>query len=527
MTKTTFIARSQWKPDGLNPLTKFVVPQKDIDPKGRRIIFTISTGARDRDGDIIEQNGWLLKKYETNPVVLWSHDAREVIARAENTKVEGGRLISEAIFATRDESAVADSIFRLYKGGFLNATSVGFVPKELELIEGEEPGDIGFRFLKQELLEYSAVAIPSNSEALVIARGEGIDVAPCKAYIERILDEHKGGSVEELLNRCYIALTGRLHPNMQAALAAKNIANLTEPEAEKQPPEDDDDRAILTTGAGGEDGHTHKMREGGDLTEPGGDDGHVHAITYADDGEATIEGAVGHTHDAPAGASMPAAEEDAKDTHDDDEDEDDHKSAPGAAPVAEPDSSAATLAESEDAPVTASPSLSEEPWVSEELADDEIIRITDWPQPGMSLPVSLLTSEYRTFPLAEAKALRDDWPEIWALPWNESGEKICTFITGEAGSLDIRAREAWAAKHVDDYEIEDVVSQIQLLVRGSRGIEHMRLMLSYAKEHVINRRDRAKGLTPEEIDAVTSRVVTRAVIPAIEAAFRKHTGRLS
>jgi hypothetical protein len=52
-------------------------------------------------------------------------------------------------------------------------------------------------------------------------------------------------------------------------------------------------------------------------------------------------------------------------------------------------------------------------------------------------------------------------------------------------------------------------------------------MLSLAKEHVMNERDKAKGLSPEEIDAVTNRVVTRAIVPAIEAAFRKHSGRLS
>jgi hypothetical protein len=91
----------------------------------------------------------------------------------------------------------------------------------------------------------------------------------------------------------------------------------------------------------------------------------------------------------------------------------------------------------------------------------------------------------------------------------------------------VRAREAWASKHVDGYKLEDVVSQVRHLVRGSRGIEHMRLMLSHAKEHVMNERDKAKGLSPEQIDAITDRIVSKAVVPAIEKAFRQYSGRLS
>ncbi len=506
MTKTTFTARSRWEPDGLNPLTKFVIPERKIDESKRQITFTISTGGRDRDGDIIEQSGWSLTEYQKNPVVLWAHDGRQPpIARAESVAVEGDRLISVARFAKREEYEFADTVFRLYTGGFLNATSVGFVPQELELIEGEEPGDIGFRFMRQELLEYSAVPIPSNPEALVVARTAGIDVGPCENWIERLLDEHEGGSIEGLLNRSYIALKGRLHPVMQAEIATRNIAKLNEePQAEKDAHDDEDEdaRAIVTTGNGGEDGHSHEFRAGDPQTEPGGDDGHVHAITYSDDGSAVIEGAEGHGHDAPAGAAMPG----------EDDDETGDKSAAEAAPGAEAASEAVALPEAAAAPTDDAGAPSVEPET----------KITDWPQPGMSLPVSLLTSEYRTFPLAEAKALRDDWPEIWELVVHMDDQ----IFAGDSEKA-IRDREAWAAKHVDGFQIEDVVAQVKHLVRGSRGIEHMRLMLSHAKEHVMNERDRAKGLSVEEIDAVTDRVVTTAVIPAIERAFRKYSGRVS
>lgn len=487
MSSKTMPMRTGWQGEG--PLAKFMVPQRKIDEAGRRITFAVSTAGRDRDGDIIDQSGWDVAEYRRNPVVLWAHDGSQPpIARAEEINVEGGRLVSTARFATREEYAFADTVFQLYKGGYLSGVSVGFMPDELDLIEGENPGDIGFRFRRQTLLEYSAVPIPSNPEALVVARAKGIDVTSCEDWITRLLDENGGGSVKGLLSRTYIMLKGRLHPVLQAELASKNAATLRDKADDAAPvgkQDDEDDRPTLTTGAGGEDGHTHTLRHGEMQTEAGGEDGHVHAVNYAEDGEITVEGAEGHTHDAPA----------AQETRN------------GAV-------------DSEDEVSTQTPTNN--PLDPDRHGQPEGQRaLTDWPQKGMSMPVSLLTSEYRPFPLAEAKALRDDWPEIWGMADGPDPETIAS--DEEA----IRAREDWAAKHVDGHTLECVVGQIKQLVRGSRGIEHMRLVLSHAKEHVMNRRDQAKGLEPEEVEAVIDRVVTRGVVPVLEQAFRRQSGRVS
>lgn len=487
--KPKCVARSIWEPNSGVPLNKFVVPQRKIDEAGRRITFTISTNARDRDGDIVDQAGWVLEEYRKNPVVLWAHDSKALpVARAENISVQDGQLISVARFATREEYAFADTVFQLYKGGFLNATSVGFMPEEMELIEGDQAGEIGFRFLRQRLLEYSAVPVPSNPEALVVARGKGIDISPCEEWITQILDESGGGSVKDLLNSTYIALKGRLHPVQQDELAARNVAKMDEKA------DDEDEGKVLQTGAGGEDNHSHSFREGEFQTEPGGEDNHSHAVSYTDDG-IVIEGAEGHTHDAPK-----ASEERNGDV---DSEEEVANQTPNNNPLDD------RLHGQPEGQRAADPAVEKE--------------ITDWPQPGMALPVSLLTSEYRAFPVAEAEALRDDWPEIWEL-----GKEEVSVATIKAGDeTAIRAREAWAAKNVDGFDLASVVSQVKHLVRGSRGIEHMRKTLSLAKEHVMNERDKAKGLTPEQIDAVADRVVERAVMPAIEKAFRSLSGRVS
>jgi hypothetical protein len=59
--------------------------------------------------------------------------------------------------------AFADQVFAMLKGGFLNATSVGFEPIDSQPL-GTQPGK---RYTKQRLLEFSIVRVPSNPDALV------------------------------------------------------------------------------------------------------------------------------------------------------------------------------------------------------------------------------------------------------------------------------------------------------------------------------------------------------------------------
>jgi len=46
--------------------------------KANEYDIVISTDAVDRDGDIIEVDGWEIDNYLANPVVLWAHDYRGV-----------------------------------------------------------------------------------------------------------------------------------------------------------------------------------------------------------------------------------------------------------------------------------------------------------------------------------------------------------------------------------------------------------------------------------------------------------------
>jgi len=102
----------------------------------RSVDFTISTGAVDRYNSTIAVEGWDCAAYERNPVVLWAHDdSIPAIGRATQTRVEGGSLKSRATFCDRDTHPLADTVYRLIKGGYIGAASVGWIPTKWAFIE--------------------------------------------------------------------------------------------------------------------------------------------------------------------------------------------------------------------------------------------------------------------------------------------------------------------------------------------------------------------------------------------------------
>lgn len=160
----------------------------DVQPLSdtRQVRFVISTGAVDRDRDVISQSGWQLDNYRKNPVVLWAHASYEPpIAKAVELGILGDQLTAVAEFASADVYPFADTVYQLVSGGFLRATSVGFRPQEMSY--DSDRG--GYNFLRCELLEFSVCCVPANPACLLDAKAKGIELAPLKTWAERILDE--------------------------------------------------------------------------------------------------------------------------------------------------------------------------------------------------------------------------------------------------------------------------------------------------------------------------------------------------
>ncbi len=144
----------------------------DVDEDERTLIATISTDTVDRSGEIVRPDGAEFSNYAKNPIVLWQHNPDEPIGKALWIKRNAKQIIAKIRFAVTEK---ASEIFELFKGGFLNAFSIGFISKQGHIPTPDEirtnPVLSNARYIhdKWELLEFSGVAVPANPEALQLA----------------------------------------------------------------------------------------------------------------------------------------------------------------------------------------------------------------------------------------------------------------------------------------------------------------------------------------------------------------------
>ena len=161
-------------------LEKGVMQRKEIaikteDLGERRVLFTISAEVIDRDGDILRADGVDLTNYEKNKVFLGFHNTRDFpLGKTEKVWVEPKKVKAIVYFPTVEElstnleqvsekARLCDFCYCCYKTGMLNSVSVGFIP-----LEWTETKD-GYDITKWELLEFSAVAVPANQDAIAEA----------------------------------------------------------------------------------------------------------------------------------------------------------------------------------------------------------------------------------------------------------------------------------------------------------------------------------------------------------------------
>ncbi len=158
-------------------------------PDSRSFKFVFSDGSVDRAGDTIDAKGWKLDSFKANPVALFGHstDIDSVMGTAKNVSVVGGKLVGEIEFTTADINPKADMAYRMVQAGILNAVSVGFMPLDYEF-STDKNRPFGLDFKQQELLEISIVPVPANGNALIEARGLGIDTGPLGEWAARIND---------------------------------------------------------------------------------------------------------------------------------------------------------------------------------------------------------------------------------------------------------------------------------------------------------------------------------------------------
>lgn len=118
--------------------------------------------------------------------------------------------------------------------------------------------------------------------------------------------------------------------------------------------------------------------------------------------------------------------------------------------------------------------------------------VTNFPKRGENRPVSLANSRYPPFPLAYARALKAQHPDIWAKGGNIRGNdqfRILSRVAARGGAPRtdeerdaIRLREAWAARHLKDFRLPGIVAQIKWLVIGEQGLAEMTRVVTWHTE---------------------------------------------
>ncbi|MBR8784270.1 hypothetical protein IX308_000439 [Porphyromonas levii] len=133
-----------------------------------------------------------LEEFKKNPVMFYNHESWNMpIGRWENIRIEGTKILADAVFDLEDEKAA--KIAQKVEDDFIRACSVGAWIKESSsdaslLIEGQT----GATVLRWVVREASICNIPANHNALALydADGKRVEEADIATILE--LTDNKG-----------------------------------------------------------------------------------------------------------------------------------------------------------------------------------------------------------------------------------------------------------------------------------------------------------------------------------------------
>lgn len=160
----------------------------EADDSEYSIPFIVTTLTEDRDGDVVVPMGCQLSNYKHNPVCYFGHQQYQHLPfPIAKCKSPDGRITVypednriRAVFYFDREDPDACAIYGKVKRGFLNATSIAFVPidavrrdREAEkgIYERAHPHNqpmspAGWLFKVYDLTEISVVGVPANAGAI-------------------------------------------------------------------------------------------------------------------------------------------------------------------------------------------------------------------------------------------------------------------------------------------------------------------------------------------------------------------------
>ncbi len=162
-----------------------VFPCEIVDKTGeemepRTVVAKISTSAVDLDGEVLLPKGIVLDQYINNPVVYYGHDHSEPpVGKNLWIKAAGKNVVAKTQFAN---TVFGNDLHGLYQERIMRGFSVAFPmrdaewhePTEKEIVRNPAWAKAKRIYTKWTLMEYSAVGLPANPEALAMAVSKGI-----------------------------------------------------------------------------------------------------------------------------------------------------------------------------------------------------------------------------------------------------------------------------------------------------------------------------------------------------------------
>jgi len=142
-----------------------VLTVKGMDEEKRELTGIATTPSTDRMGDVVEPKG---AEFKLPIPLLWQHDSRQPIGHVTHAKIGEAGIEIRARLARVDEPGRLkerlDEAWQSIKAGLVKGLSIGFSAREHSYIEGG-----GIRFSKWDWHELSAVTIPANADASILA----------------------------------------------------------------------------------------------------------------------------------------------------------------------------------------------------------------------------------------------------------------------------------------------------------------------------------------------------------------------
>jgi len=148
-----------------NMMTEDVVSRES---KDRTMTFVISDEKVNRYGHKVMVEGWDLKAFKANNVVLYNHNADLPIANAVRVwkNKDSKQLLAKIKFHPEGMSPLSDFMFNLYDNDLLKATSPGYLVDRDKAEYGKKDKDPAVTFNGQELCEISLCTVPAGRGAL-------------------------------------------------------------------------------------------------------------------------------------------------------------------------------------------------------------------------------------------------------------------------------------------------------------------------------------------------------------------------